>query len=44
MPQAFDEITFVEDDKAVTFRTGDTTWKCDLGSYDVSKSGSSAAR
>src|SRR5262245_38001553 len=34
----FDSIEFVETDKAVTFAVGKTTWKCDLASYECSKS------
>jgi dipeptidyl aminopeptidase/acylaminoacyl peptidase len=34
----FDTIDFVENDKAIRFKVGDTTWKCDLSSYACSKS------
>src|SRR5262249_47703601 len=34
----FDSIEFIEDGKAVRFRVGDTTWKCDLSSYECSRS------
>jgi dipeptidyl aminopeptidase/acylaminoacyl peptidase len=33
----FDTIDFV-DDKTVRFKVGDTTWKCDLSSYECAKS------
>jgi dipeptidyl aminopeptidase/acylaminoacyl peptidase len=33
----FDSTDFIEDAKAVRFKVGDTTWKCDLTSYDCSK-------
>jgi hypothetical protein len=33
----FDSIEFVEDAKAVRFKVGNTTWKCDLTSYQCSK-------
>jgi dipeptidyl aminopeptidase/acylaminoacyl peptidase len=33
-----DRIEFVEDNKAVRFRAGGTTWKCDLTSYECTKS------
>jgi dipeptidyl aminopeptidase/acylaminoacyl peptidase len=32
----FDSIEFGEDAKVVRFKVGDTTWACDLGSYDCS--------
>jgi dipeptidyl aminopeptidase/acylaminoacyl peptidase len=34
----FDSIDFLDDGKAIRFRVGDTTWKCDLSSYECSKS------
>src|SRR5262249_1673532 len=34
----FDSIEFSDDGKAVRFRVGDTTWKCDLSSYECSRS------
>jgi dipeptidyl aminopeptidase/acylaminoacyl peptidase len=34
----FDTIDFVDDDKAIGFKAGDATWKCDLSSYECSKS------
>jgi dipeptidyl aminopeptidase/acylaminoacyl peptidase len=33
----FDAIDFIDDGKAVRFKVGDTTWKCDLPSYECSK-------
>jgi dipeptidyl aminopeptidase/acylaminoacyl peptidase len=38
----FDEITFVDDEKAVSFRVGEKTWKCNLNGYEVSQSSSPA--
>src|SRR5262245_53274643 len=34
----FDGIEFVDDSKAVRFKVGGTTWKCDLTSYECSRS------
>jgi dipeptidyl aminopeptidase/acylaminoacyl peptidase len=33
----FDAIDFIDDGKAVRFKVGDTAWKCDLSSYECSK-------
>jgi dipeptidyl aminopeptidase/acylaminoacyl peptidase len=33
----FDRIEFVEDDRAIQFKVGDTIWKCDLTTYDCSR-------
>ena len=33
----FDEIAFIDDGRAIKFRAVDATWKCDLASYEVSK-------
>jgi WD40 repeat protein len=35
----FDSIEFVDGSKAVRFEVGDTTWECDLSSYECSRSG-----
>ena len=34
----FDGIEFIDDSKAIRFNIGDATWKCDLTSYECSKS------
>jgi len=34
----FDSIEFVEDAKRIRFKMGETTWKCDLASYECSQS------
>src|SRR5438477_3702883 len=34
----FDSIEFLDDAKAIRFSVGDTTWKCDLTSYDCARS------
>src|SRR5262249_38282955 len=34
----FDNIEFVDDDKAILFNVGDTAWKCALDSYACSRS------
>jgi dipeptidyl aminopeptidase/acylaminoacyl peptidase len=34
----FDSIEFADDDKTLRFKIGDTSWKCDLASYDCAKS------
>jgi dipeptidyl aminopeptidase/acylaminoacyl peptidase len=34
----FEDIEFVQDDKAVRFDVGQTTWQCDLGTYECTKS------
>jgi dipeptidyl aminopeptidase/acylaminoacyl peptidase len=39
----FDEIEFVEDAQAVRFKVGDTTWKCDLGTYTCTKTEAGSA-
>jgi dipeptidyl aminopeptidase/acylaminoacyl peptidase/uncharacterized protein (DUF885 family) len=31
----FDEISFVEDGKAIVFEAGGKTWRCDLGAYAI---------
>lgn len=33
----FDEIAFVEEGKAISFRAGGAAWKCDLSSYECTK-------
>jgi dipeptidyl aminopeptidase/acylaminoacyl peptidase/predicted neuraminidase len=33
----FEDIEFVEEDKAIRFKVGNTTWKCDLTDYACSK-------
>ena len=33
----FDSIAFIDDGKAVAFKTDDTVWQCDLSSYECSK-------
>jgi dipeptidyl aminopeptidase/acylaminoacyl peptidase len=33
----FDSIEFVDHAKAIRFKVGDTTWKCDLASYECSR-------
>jgi dipeptidyl aminopeptidase/acylaminoacyl peptidase len=33
----FETIEFVDDDRAVRFKAGDATWKCDLSSYECSR-------
>jgi dipeptidyl aminopeptidase/acylaminoacyl peptidase len=33
----FDSIEFVEEARAVQFKVGDTTWKCELASYQCTK-------
>src|SRR5437764_7546417 len=32
----FDDIDFIDTDKAITFTAGKTAWKCDLASYECS--------
>ena len=39
----FDEIAFLDDGKAVSFRVAGTTWKCDLSSYECSREVSDSA-
>jgi dipeptidyl aminopeptidase/acylaminoacyl peptidase len=34
----FDHIELVDDSKAVRFTVGDTTWRCDLSSYECARS------
>ena len=34
----FDAIDFADDLKSVRFRVGETTWRCDLGSYECARS------
>src|SRR5262249_18384529 len=33
----FDSIEFVEDEKALQFKVGSTTWKCDLATYECTR-------
>ena len=33
----FDRIEFIEEGKAIRFRVGDATWKCDLATYECAK-------
>jgi len=39
----FDSIEFVEDSKAIRFTVGDANWKCDLVSYDCTKTDAKAS-
>jgi dipeptidyl aminopeptidase/acylaminoacyl peptidase len=36
----FDAIEFIDESKAIRFKVADSTWKCDLASYECSKSDS----
>lgn len=40
----FESIEFLDDGKALRFKVGDTSWKCDLASYECSKVETSGAR
>jgi dipeptidyl aminopeptidase/acylaminoacyl peptidase len=35
----FESVEFIEDDKAIRFQVGGTTWKCELTSYQCSRTG-----
>src|SRR5713101_927657 len=39
----FDSIEFIDDDKAIRFNVGDEAWKCDLNSYECSRTDSKAS-
>src|SRR6266571_6936008 len=39
----FDNIEFIDDDKAILFSVGDAAWKCDLNSYECSRTDSKAS-
>jgi dienelactone hydrolase len=38
----FDSIEFLDEEKAIRFKVGNTTWKCDLTSYQCSKTEASS--
>lgn len=40
----FDAIEFIDDGKAIRFRVGGTTWKCDLASYTCAKTEAKSER
>jgi dienelactone hydrolase len=39
----FEQIEFIDDTKAIRFRAGDTVWRCDLTSYECTKTNAPGA-